>query len=201
MKKYIVIVCALTLIATSCSKNPISQSNDQLISEVEQETAIPPDMSQWQTYTNDKLGFKISYPPSYKIQENPKLDAPEYNPNYYKNVVLLLSNQEANEKTYGLIYIRKTRSSLKTEVNNAFSWFLNSMTKTEDYWMFDYFTGSATDSNRVYIKTNTTPRYPGDEGTVTGDVLIADVESSYNGDVIPNTTTPDWIARTMNFTK
>jgi hypothetical protein len=115
--------------------------------------------------------------------------------------VLLLSNQEANEKTYGLIYIRKTRSSLKTEVNNAFSWFLNSMTKTEDYWMFDYFTGSATDSNRVYIKTNTTPRYPGDEGTVTGDVLIADVESSYNGDVIPNTTTPDWIARTMNFTK
>lgn len=211
MKKIFVLVIGLSLLANGCAL-----TSDQSLDNVPETSSMTgedkPDMSQWKTYENKALNFKISYPDGYTITESPKdLPVPEDQPDAFKNTVLYISNQDSvSDKvgsTYGQIYIMKLRSSIRAEYSKQISPSLMEMTKVPtdgdlgQYYMFNYFTASANDSSRVYMLSNHEISGPGDLLNQPSDILIARVQSGYNGNIIPETTVPDWIARTMNFIK
>jgi hypothetical protein len=162
-----------------------------------------PNMATWKTYRSAKLGFQISYPSSYTLTENPS------DPNH-KGSAISLSNQDAYgkkaDKVYGQIFVKKTRTSLKAQNNALFNGVLTSLGKVATidgksaFLQYDYFTASASDISRTYVLTDLSPKSPADDGSAVGNVLIATVEASTEGE-IAKTTTPDWIARSLQFAK
>lgn len=207
MKKLLLGISIISLLAVGCSRSvPVKPGMSN--TPPPEETVQKPDMANWKTYENKKLGFKISYPSAYQITENPTdLPKPENDPNFYKGTVLVLSNADAGEQVYGLIYVKKVKDSLKSQTAKQFSPFLTSMNKyptdgdLNNYWVFNYFTASASDSLHTYVLAKTPPDSPADNGSKIDDILIAEVQSAYNGDIIPEVTQPDWIARTIDFIK
>ncbi len=204
MKKILVILPVIMLVAVGCNTTPAiyNQPEEQQVDQSNiREQEIKPDTSKWKVYKNEKLGFQISYPSTYKVVENP--EAPFVGS-------ILITNQESfnaeQDDVYGQVYIKKARTSLKAQNSAQFNTFLVSVSKVssiddlESYWLYEYFTASAYDSSRAYVLSDVQPRTPGDDGSVVGNTLIATTEAS-TSDVIDKTTTPDWIARTMQFTK
>ncbi len=204
MKKVLLMLPLVVLLAAGCNNSKSSGTvNEQSTTKPTQMQEQKPAMANWKTYKNAKLGFQISYPPSYRLTENPN------DPNH-KGSVLFITNQDAyNRKAdaiYGQIYIKKTRTSLKAQNNALFNWNLTSLVKSSavegnvSYLKYSYFTGSASDSSHTYVLTDASPKTPGDDGSGTGNVLVATVDTSTEGEV-GETATPDWIARTMQFVK
>ncbi len=205
MKKILLLISLVVLTAAGCESFADPSMNNIPENSASTNTVDSgPDISNWKIYKNDKLGFQISYPDNYKVVENPTDQT-------HKDSIIYLANQEAfdskSDKVYGQIYVKKVRNSLKNQNNSQFSWQLLSLGKVNSiiddqtgYLMYSYFTADAYSSSRAYILSSTSPRNPGDDGSEVGDVLVATVSSSTD-DVIPDVTTPDWIARTMKFTK
>lgn len=208
MKIFLIVTSAI-LLATGCTifEDPSSQ-NTPMVSTLTGEEK--PDMSEWKTYENKTLNLKISYPSDYEITENPKdLPEPEDQPDAYKDTVLYLSNQNSvsnrPDSTYGQIYIMKTKSTVKEVYAKQFSSHLREMMLVpssgdiDQYYMFKYFTGSASNSMHTYFLAKQRPEGLADNSLTSTDILVAKVQSSYNGNIIPALTTPDWIVRTLSF--
>jgi hypothetical protein len=215
MKKIFLVIPMIALVAWSCQK----PAQEQTASQDQAQTPAQAEISTagWKTYTNSALGFKFSYPPEYVIEENPKdLPIPEDNPDYYKGTLVYLSNQNATSgpdsvmkpgEVYGQIYILARKSSLKQQFSDGFSVFLRraeeimGSNNQNSYWMLSYFSGDANSSNRTYLLSDHEPTSPADDGSAPSNILMARVQSSYNGDIIPDVTVPDMIARSLQFTK
>jgi hypothetical protein len=202
MKKIFVLAAGICMLAAGCAvqkPEPVLENNQKTEASKTEEAAAP-DMSNWQTYTNAKAGFKISYPAGYKVVENPKDPT-------HPGALLYLENDGDNDEIYGQIYISKRRASLKQMVNEEFSLNLNKMQTVSSadmqnqYWEFNLFSGDAYMNNKHFILYDHQATRPDDAGDAVADILVARVLSSNKNGVIDETTTPDWIARTMQFTK
>ena len=101
----------------------------------------------------------------------------------------------------------KMRSSVKDQYTKQFNSALREMIMVptdgdiNQYYLFKYFTASASDSMHTYVLANYQPTGPDDLSVTPTDVLVAKVQAGYIGNVIPEVTTPDWIARTIDFIK
>ncbi len=214
MKKLLLAIGVLSLVAAGCNYQSMTTDNNLIQNSssntTESDNSTPPDISGWKTYTNTKLGFEFKYPSDYVIQDNPTdLPRPEDDPDAYKNTVVYLSNADSPNKEKGQIYIQLNKTSLRAQADKQFGWFLREMnfvTGTEDpnfqthYYKYSYFTGDAYAQNHHYVLSDVEQQGPDDDARAIGNVLVIKVFEWTDG-LAPETMTPDWIARTVKFTK
>ncbi len=72
MKKFILLVPMILLVAAGCNSQPqVQPVNQQTNTQPKQETQIPQkadETANWETYTNGKYGLSFKYPSAYKIK-------------------------------------------------------------------------------------------------------------------------------------